>query len=247
MIESTLLQTALAFQGGSVFDLPAADEAKHLKMERVHQLQESGASYPELLAAHDPLALSGVGSIYYRAYSTQDGAIAIGALSATLGAKVRTALDTDFLGAADPEFNPTDPEWRAHARARVAEIEEQVRARTTEEWEQIFTENGVPNGPLNFPEDMADHPQVIANGGIVELEHDLSGPQRQVGPVLKMSATRSGGAGRLTSAGPRHGGGAVRGGLQCRGDRGAARERRYRLIRTPRARAPRVVTRQSEA
>jgi crotonobetainyl-CoA:carnitine CoA-transferase CaiB-like acyl-CoA transferase len=30
---------------------------------------------------------------------------------------------------------------------------------------------------------------VIANDGIVELNHNLSGPQRQVGPVLKISAT----------------------------------------------------------
>ena len=189
VVESTLLQTALAFQSGSVFDLPAADEAKHEKMERVHQLQQSGASYPELLAAHNPLAFLGAGNIYYRPYSTKDGAIAIGALSPALFEKVRTALDTDFLGLADPAFDPMDAEWAANARARVVEIEGRVRSRTTSEWEDVFTEHGVPNGALNFPEDMVDHPQVIANDSIVELEHDLSGPQRQVGPVLKMSAS----------------------------------------------------------
>ena len=189
MIESTLLQTALAFQGGSVFDLPAADGAKYLKMETVHRLQQAGASYPELLAAHNPLEILGAGNIYYRAYSTLDGAIAIGALSPTLWEKVRTALDTDFLGMADPEYDPTDPEKLATAHKRLAEIEEHVRTKTTAEWGDIFTANGVPNGALNFPEDMVDDPQVVANDGIVELDHELSGPQRQVGPVIKMSAT----------------------------------------------------------
>jgi len=189
IIESTLLQTALAFQGNSVFDNPVADELKYQKMERVHQLQQSGASYPELLAAHNPLAVLGAGNIYYRAYSTRDGAIAIGALSPTLWEKVRTALDTDFLGIADPTYDPLNPEWAAGAAVRLAEVEEHVRTRTTAEWSDIFTANGVPNGALQFPEDMVDDPQVVANGGIVELEHELSGPQRQVGPVIKMSAS----------------------------------------------------------
>ncbi len=189
IVESTLLGTALAFQGSSVCDLPAADEANYQRMESVHQLQQSGATYPELLAAHNPLAILGAGNIYYRAYSTADGAIAIGALSPTLFEKVRAALDTDFLGIADPAFNPMDADWSANAAARVAEIEERVRSRATSEWEDIFTEHGVPNGQLNFPEDMVDHPQVIANEGIVELDHDLSGPQRQVGPVISMSAS----------------------------------------------------------
>jgi crotonobetainyl-CoA:carnitine CoA-transferase CaiB-like acyl-CoA transferase len=189
MIESTLLQTALAFQGNSVFDLPVADEAKYQKMERVHQLQQDGASYPELLAAHNPLAVLGSGNIYYRVYGTLDGAIAIGALSPTLWEKVRTALDTDFLGIADPDYDPMNPEWAANATQRVLGIEEHVRSRSTADWGDIFTANGVPNGTVNFAEDMADHPQVVANDGIVELDHELSGPQRQVGPVIKMSAS----------------------------------------------------------
>jgi len=187
IIESTLLQTAIAFQGGRVMDLPAADEMKYQKMARVHELQSEGASYPELIGAHNQSAVLDAGNIYYRAYSTQDGAIAIGALSPTLWEKVRAALDTDFLGMADPEFNPIDPESAAAASARLLEIEDHVRSKTTAEWREIFNANGVPNGSLKFPEDMVDDEQVVANDGIVTLEHDLSGPQRQVGPVIRMS------------------------------------------------------------
>jgi crotonobetainyl-CoA:carnitine CoA-transferase CaiB-like acyl-CoA transferase len=189
MVETSLLQTALGFQNSLVFDLPAADEALHARMDRVHQLQASGASYPELLAAHSPLAALRGANIYYRPYQTKDGAVVIGALSPSLWAKVRAALETDFLGMADPGFNPMDPEWMAEARRKVAETEERVRAQTTQHWLDRFEAHGVPCGPVNFPEDMVDNDQVLANEMVVELEHELTGPQRQVGPLMRMSAT----------------------------------------------------------
>lgn len=187
LVETSLLQTALGFQNSLVFDLPVADALTHARMERVHELQAAGASYPELLAAYSPLAGLRGANIYYRPYQTSDGALVIGALSPSLWAKVRAALETDFLGIADPAFNPMDPEWMANARQRVAETEERVRARTTEEWLARFEAHGVPCGPLNFPEDMIDNEQVLANEMVVELEHDLAGPQRQVGPLMRMS------------------------------------------------------------
>ncbi len=189
VVESTLLNTALAFQGAQVMELPAADEMTVQKMEAVHALQAAGATYPELVAAHNPFASFAVANIYYRAFQTKDGAVVIGALSPTLFEKVRNALGTDFMGMADPEANPLEPSWLENAREAVAGIEASVKERTTEEWLATFTEHGVPAGPINFPEDLAHEPQVEANGMVVDLDHDLSGPQRQVGPLLRMSET----------------------------------------------------------
>jgi crotonobetainyl-CoA:carnitine CoA-transferase CaiB-like acyl-CoA transferase len=189
LIETSLLQTALGFQNSLVFDLPVADAMVHARMDRVHQLQAAGATYPELIAAYSPLAPLRAVNIYYRPYQTTDGALVIGALSPSLWAKVRAALDTDFLGMADPNFNPMDPAWLGEARKRVAEIEAKVLAGTTAEWLERFEQHGVPCGPLNFPEDMLNDEQVLANEMVVPLEHDISGPQRQVGPLLKMSAS----------------------------------------------------------
>ena len=47
----------------------------------------------------------------------------------------------------------------------------------------------VPASVVNFPEEMSDDPQVTAAGMMAELEHDLTGPQRVVGPVVRMSGT----------------------------------------------------------
>ena len=104
-------------------------------------------------------------------------------------AKGRTALQTDFLGWADPDLASATPEWIENATKQVQELEAFVRSKTTDEWMEILDKEGVPGGPVNFPEDMLTDPQVLANDMLVELNHDLTGPQTQVGPIIKMSAT----------------------------------------------------------
>jgi crotonobetainyl-CoA:carnitine CoA-transferase CaiB-like acyl-CoA transferase len=42
---------------------------------------------------------------------------------------------------------------------------------------------------VNFAEDMVDDPQARANGMFVALDHDITGPQRQVAPILRFSKT----------------------------------------------------------
>lgn len=189
MIETTLLNTALAFQGTAAMDLPAADALKYAKMERVHALQQQHAPYSDLIAAYQMGNIARVGNIYYRCYATSDGAVAVGALSPALWAKVRAAVGTDFLGMADPAYNMTDPAYAEVARGRVAEVEETFRGKTTAEWLAILEQNGVPSGPLNFVDDMLSDPQVVANDIPVTLDHELSGPQTQVGPMVRMSRT----------------------------------------------------------
>ncbi|MXY85282.1 MAG: CoA transferase, partial [Chloroflexi bacterium] len=189
MIETTLLNTALAMQGSSVMQLPLADELPEAKMARINELRSEGAPYAELQEVYKDRGAQGALNIYYRCFETRDGAVAIGALSASLWTKVRAALETDFLGFADPNLDPTDPEQLAEATTRVREVEAHVRSRTTEYWLERFEAHGVPSGPIQFPEELADDPQIEANEMVVDLDHDLSGPQRQVGPLLKMSAT----------------------------------------------------------
>ncbi len=189
MIETTLLNSALALQGSVVMDLPAADEQAAAKMESVAALRERGAGYAELQDAYQQRGAMGSVNIYYRCWETSDGAVAIGALSPSLWAKVREALQTDFLGFADPELDMTNPDSLAAGQARVRELEEQVRAKTTAEWLARFEQCGVPCGPIRFAEELRNDEQLTANQMIVELNHDLAGPQRQVGPLLQMTAT----------------------------------------------------------
>jgi crotonobetainyl-CoA:carnitine CoA-transferase CaiB-like acyl-CoA transferase len=51
----------------------------------------------------------------------------------------------------------------------------------------LFDEAGVPASVVHFAEEMADDPQVVAMGMMSELVHPLTGPQRVVGPIVRMS------------------------------------------------------------
>ena len=160
MVETTLLNTALAMQGSSVMQLPLADELPAAKMARINELRAEGAPYAELQDVYKDRGAQGALNIYYRCYETRDGAVAIGALSASLWAKVRDALETDFLGFADPNLDATDPEQLARAAASVREVEAHVRSQTTEYWLERFEAHGVPSGPIQFPEELANDPQI---------------------------------------------------------------------------------------
>jgi len=186
-IESTLLGTALQFQMDRVMRVPAADATAEARMARIRGLRDEGASYPELLEHYDPWKASEPVNSVYRGYSTKDGALAIGALSASLRAKVRAAVGTDFLGVDDPAYDLEDADWMERGAAAVRAIEETMRSKTTAEWMEIFDREGVPASPVNFAEELPDDPQVIENGMMVELDHELSGPEWQVAPILSFA------------------------------------------------------------
>jgi crotonobetainyl-CoA:carnitine CoA-transferase CaiB-like acyl-CoA transferase len=189
LVETNLLRTALGVQGTAAMDLPAADTLKYQKMERVKALREQKAPWADILAVYQAAQIARVGNIYYRTYSTKDGAIAIGALSPTLWAKVRSAIPTEFLGMADPDYNPADPEYLAYCQEQVAGVERQIMDRPTEEWLERFEQAGVPVGPVNFVEEATADAQVLENDMMVQVEHPLSGPQTHVGPMITMSKT----------------------------------------------------------
>ncbi len=189
LIETNLLRTAIAVQGTQAMELPAADGMKQMKMAKVQELRSQGAPYPALLEGYNLGNLARVANIAYRTYRTKDGAIAIGALSPTLWAKVRAAIPTDFLGMQDPEFDLMNPAYIAKAKEAVEKVEQQFTEKTTAEWLEIMEAHGVPSGPVNFIEDAVADPQTVENHIMVELDHPLSGPQRQVGPLINMSAS----------------------------------------------------------
>jgi len=97
------------------------------------------------------------------------------------------AIDENYD--ADPNYNAQDPqqveaaaEWKRIIRAKFL-------TRTADEWVADFDQAGVPVSAVRVPEELAEDPQVLADGMITHLEHSVTGPQRVVGPILKMSET----------------------------------------------------------
>jgi crotonobetainyl-CoA:carnitine CoA-transferase CaiB-like acyl-CoA transferase len=186
----SLLHTALELLSHQVMREPVHDVT--LRDPLLQQLQEkraSGARYDELAAirkAQGPRFASH--RLYYGGYHTAEGALVLGAVTSQNRNAIRRILDmhddTD-----SPDFDAAEPENRARMEAWRLEIQERLLKRPANEWVDEFLAAGVPASVVNFAEEMADDPQAQAAGMITELVHEITGPQRVVSPVVKMSAT----------------------------------------------------------
>ena len=119
-------------------------------------------------------------------------------------------------------------------------LSEIFRTETCEYWIELLERHDIPVCRVNRLEDILDHPQIAANGLIVEHEDPVRGRLRTLGPLIKMF----GDANRLHRAGPGPGrahrsgargrrpvGGRDRGAARRAGNLGVAQERGAVLVR----------------
>jgi len=87
----------------------------------------------------------------------------------------------------DPRF-ATNPQRNQHRDELIPLLEAILRTRDADEWLQKFIDNGIPSGPINFPDETLTDEHLIARGMIVELEHPTLGVIRSIGNPIMMSA-----------------------------------------------------------
>jgi formyl-CoA transferase len=193
LVETSLLANALQFQGGSVMSLPPADTLlRQPLLEYLADARGRQATYTEMVE-HRRTMMQGrqVGNIYYRNYLTKDGAIAIGNLSASLRQKMRDALEIEYDPRDhDPEYDARRPDIIEFGNALTEKVEAMMREQPSAHWVELMERHGVPIAEIFFPEEMDQQQQVIENGYIVELDHDLTGPQTMAAPPHKMSVSQ---------------------------------------------------------
>jgi crotonobetainyl-CoA:carnitine CoA-transferase CaiB-like acyl-CoA transferase len=76
--------------------------------------------------------------------------------------------------------------------ALIAELQQVFLTRTYEEWETLLVDNGIPMGAINNLAEAINHPQVLARGALVEVEHPVAGKMKMVGAPVRLSATPGG-------------------------------------------------------
>ena len=86
----------------------------------------------------------------------------------------------------DPRF-ATNPQRNQHRDELIPRLEEILRTRDADEWLETFVDNGIPSGPINFPDETLTDEHLIARGMIVELEHPTLGVIRSIGNPIVMS------------------------------------------------------------
>ncbi len=189
-VETSLLINALTMSMSAFDDIPAGNgEQRATLLAALEQARANGTPYQDFLKERDAiLGRAGGGNVYYRCFLTKDGALAIGALSASLRSKVRNTLGFEH-NRDEPGYNAVDPEQMRIDLELRHKIEALFLTKTNAEWDKILTDGGVPVAPILFTQELIDHPVVKANGYVVELEHELVGPLRMQAPPWKMSVS----------------------------------------------------------
>ena len=192
LIEASLLRSGLSIQDVYVMRQPVTDVTLRDGMvEELRELRDSGASYEEQLAARQSYRRVGAGvpRLYYSGYLAKDGMVVLGCLTRPTRDGARRVLGLEHDDSDSPDYDVRDPENQRRAIEWRQQIAETISERTVAEWIETFSAEGVPVAPANIPEEMADDPQVVALGLMVDLEHEITGPQRVVGPIVSMSVT----------------------------------------------------------
>jgi formyl-CoA transferase len=192
LVEGSLLRSALSILDVWVMRHPVTDATLRDPMwADVEALRAQGAPYQEQLERRLEFRNSGAGPprLYYRSYVAEDGAIVLGCLTKATRDGARRVLGMEHDRSDEPDFDARDPASRAETAAWVGEVEARVREQPVAYWLEQFRDAGVPCAPVQFPEELADDPQVEAMGLMADLEHEITGPQRVVGPIVDMSKT----------------------------------------------------------
>jgi crotonobetainyl-CoA:carnitine CoA-transferase CaiB-like acyl-CoA transferase len=95
------------------------------------------------------------------------------------------------------------PEWRTDPRfatnaARMTNLDaltdamnKVITTRSRNEWIEAFDAAGVPVGPVHSIGEALDHPQTLARGMVVNLDHPRAGRTKALGSPLHFSRTVS--------------------------------------------------------
>jgi formyl-CoA transferase len=189
-LQLSLLHSGLELISSMVMREPVHDTTlRDPILEELRAKRHAGAHYDEIVAvrkAQGPRFASH--RLYYGGYHTREGALVLGALTRQNRMALRRILGMDDE-TDSPDFDAADPANRQRIEGWRCAIQERLLERTAAEWVAIFLEAGVPASVVNFAEELADDPQVEAMGMMADLVHPITGPQRVVGPLLRMSAT----------------------------------------------------------
>ena len=187
-VNTSLLRTGVWLQSHNVNYDPITDvHFDDVTRAELVATREAGGSYPELIRVREQRLHTG--GLFYGGYAAKDGGIVLGALTRTNRDGFRQVLGLEAEDSDGPDYDVLDPENQRKMEHFAGVMRAKMREHTVAEWIEIFDAVGLPAAPVNFPEEIRMDPQVQAEHIFADLEHDKTGPQSVVGPVLEMSKT----------------------------------------------------------
>ena len=123
-------------------------------------------------------------------YETRDGFMTVAVMTNKEWQGLAHALDhPEWLE--DPRFNSPAARDR-YVNDRLVMTQEVLRTRTTAQWMERLERHDVPCAPALTRSQVLNHPQIIASGTLIEIDHPVSGRLRQARPPARFERTPAG-------------------------------------------------------
>jgi crotonobetainyl-CoA:carnitine CoA-transferase CaiB-like acyl-CoA transferase len=165
---------------GQYVEIAMLDAVLSLYADNAANVLTEGTKFPKFGSGHPDL-------VPYQAFPANDGWFIVACLTNAFYKRLAAALGRDDL-LTDPRFatNPSRVEHREHVVGVLSEI---FKTESVAHWIELLERHDIPTCRVNRLEDILEHPQIAANGLIVEHEDAKRGKLRVLGPPVKLSST----------------------------------------------------------
>ena len=200
-ITTSLLRTVMGLNNMSVMREPVSDApARDMLVQELDRVRAAGGSYDALIETRNDFGpRTAQQSLYFRGYRASDGGLVIGALTRANRDAIRRAIGIEGDPSDDEDFDPADPKNDEIFDRLKEVVQAKLLTKTVDEWLELLRAEGAPAGKVSIPEELSDDPQGTLH--MQELVHDVTGPQRQVRPMVDMRRSETGIAGPAPALG----------------------------------------------
>jgi crotonobetainyl-CoA:carnitine CoA-transferase CaiB-like acyl-CoA transferase len=123
----------------------------------------------------------------YQPMRARDKTIIVAVGNERLWARFCKILHVDATLMLDPRF-ASNADRTVNRDELIPLLEAILSERDAADWVEAFVADGIPAGPINFPDETLTDEHIVARKMIVELEHPLIGIVRSIGMPIHFSA-----------------------------------------------------------
>jgi len=124
----------------------------------------------------------------YQPFRARDKHIIVAVGTERIWQRFCTLLGIEDTVMVDSRF-ATNAQRNQHRDELIPLLQEILKKEKADHWLERFVAEGIPAGPINFPDETLADAQLLARGMIVELEHPLAGLVRSIGNPVHLSET----------------------------------------------------------
>jgi len=168
---------------GQRVDVAMLDAVVSLFSDIAANVLTDGQQYGKFGSGHPDL-------VPYQAFPASDGWFIVACLTNAFFKRLCAAIGREEL-LADPRFATNDLRVK-HRDEIVPILSEVFRTRRCGEWIALLESHDIPACRVNTLADILAHPQIEANGAVVEKTDARRGRIRTLGPPVKLSVTPTG-------------------------------------------------------